>query len=485
MRNASRTPTPLDKLDPTESWEPWEPSSSDPWNRKWAGHLFRRAAFGATWPQLEAAVADGMIATVDRMLNGGEGQDEFDRVMDSLAPESARFQPQDRTADVALQGWWLHRMLRTSHPLRERMTLFWHNHFATSILKVRQATPMARQNILIRSHALGKFGPFLLEMSRDPAMLIWLDSNSNSRGRPNENYARELMELFSLGVGRYTESDVREAARAFTGWHTDGKKFTLNNFQHDGGKKTLLGQTGNLDGADVVRIVLEQPAAAEFLIRKVYRAFISEGDPPPDRLLAPLADRYRASGYDAADLMRTILQSRLFFSSHAFRQRVKSPVEYAVGLLRGLEAKPTETQSMNLGGGAGGSLGNVMDGLGQTLFAPPNVKGWNGGESWLNSATLLARHNLAWKVVQGAGAQSPLGVKVNPAALVRKYVGKRDAAGQVGFLLELLLQPGEKEVDAQRSQKLVEFLGSGDLVLDDRLRETVHAALLMPEFQLS
>jgi uncharacterized protein (DUF1800 family) len=482
MRDASPTPTPLEKLDPGETWAPWEPSAADPWGRKWAGHLFRRAAFGASWPQLEAAVADGPHDTIDRLLTGGDGQDEFDRLMDSLAPEPARFQPQD-VADVALQGWWLHRMLRTSHPLRERMTLCWHNHCATSVLKVRQPALMAHQNVLIRTQALGKFGPFLLEMSRDPAMLIWLDSNSNARGRPNENYARELMELFSLGVGHYTESDVREAARAFTGWHTDGRKFTLNKLQHDGGKKTVLGRTGELDGADVIRIVLEQPAAAEFLVRKVYRAFVSEGEPPPDRLLAPLADRYRASDYDTADLLRTVLRSRLFFSPHAFRQRVKSPVEYVVGLLRGLEAKPSESQGMTMGGGSGNSLGNLMDGLGQTLFAPPDVKGWTGGESWLNSATLLARHNLAWKVVQGPPA--PLGVKVNPAALVRKYAGKRDAGGQVGFLLDLLLQPGESEVDARRSRKLAEFLAPGGLVLDERLRETVHAALLMPEYQLS
>src|SRR5207244_7295670 len=149
------------------------------------------------------------------------------------------------------------------------LTLFWHNHFATSIVKVESVPLMHRQNVLLYKHALGKFGPFLLEMSRDPAMLIWLDSNNNVKGKPNENYAREVMELFSLGVGNYTEKDIREAARAFTGWHTDAEGFKFKPAAHDGGEKTVLGQKGNWDGGDVIRIVLEQPAAARFLVRKL------------------------------------------------------------------------------------------------------------------------------------------------------------------------------------------------------------------------
>lgn len=470
--------TPLGGLDPAEAWAPWEPSPDDPWDRKWAGHLYRRAAFGASWPELKAATDASPGEAVDRLLAGGEGQAEFDRLMDELAPDSSPFQS---TPDVnGLQEWWMHRMVHSLHPLRERLVLFWHNHFATSFLKVRQPALMRRQNLLIREHALGKFGPFLLAMSRDPAMLIWLDSNSNARGRPNENYARELMELFALGVGHYTESDVREGARAFTGWHTDGRRFTFNRFQHDDGPKTVLGRSGRLDGDDVVRVVLEQPAAARFLVRKVYRHFVAEGEPPPDALLAPLAARFRSSGYDVADLVGAVLRSRLFFSDHAFRQRIKGPAEFVVGMLRGLEASAAEVQSY---GNPAPALAGLMDGLGQTLFAPPNVKGWPGGESWLNSATLLARHNLAWKVVQGA--QGPPGVKVNPASLVRKYAERRDPQGRVDFLLDLLLQPGNGEVDGRARRKLVEFLGSGGAASDARLRETIHAVLLMPEYQLA
>lgn len=474
--------SPLDAIDPAEAWAPWTPSPSTPWDRKWAGHLYRRAAFGASWPELQEALDIGHEATIDRLLAGREGQDDFDRLMDELGPDSLQqLQPNNDGNESTLQSWWLHRLIHTMHPLRERMVLFWHNHFATSILKVRQPGLMKQQNVLIRRHALGKFAPFLLEISRDPAMLIWLDGNSNSRGKPNENYAREVMELFTLGVGHYSETDVREAARAFTGWHTDGRKFTLNHFQHDDGKKTLLGQTGDWNGEDVVRIVLEQPAAARFLIRKLYRYLISEGETPSNALVEPLAARYRDSGYDTAELVGTMLRSRLFFSDQAYRQRIKSPVEYVVGLLRSLEAsvEPSADYSMR-------QQPRLMDGLGQSLFAPPNVKGWTGGEAWLNSATLLARHNLAWKVVQGT--QGPSGIKSNPSALVRKYATSRDAKGQVDFLFDLLLQPAEGEVDERAIGKLVEFMSQGkpSAKPPERLvRETIHALLLMPEYQLS
>ena len=205
-------------------------------------------------------------------------------------------------------------MLHGGHPLREKLTLFWHNHFATSLAKVQDPALMFRQNCLLREHALGRFGPLLQAISRDAAMLVWLDSNSNVKGKPNENYARELMELFSLGVGHYTEKDIREAARAFTGWRTDGEGFAFDARLHDGGPKTVLGQTGAWDGGDVVRIVLEQPAAARFLVRKLYHFFVSEKAVPPDALLEPLCESFRKSDYDIAALVRTILASRHFYS---------------------------------------------------------------------------------------------------------------------------------------------------------------------------
>ena len=474
MRQA--TPTPLD---PAAAWEPWTPGPGDPWSLEWAGHLHRRAAFGASWPELQDALRRGPGAAVDALLSGGEGYEGFDRLMDELAPEAPEQFGGGTPGDGGLQAWWLYRILHTPHPLRERMTLFWHDHFATSIAKVRRPAAMKAQNLLIRRHALGSFRPFLLEMSRDPAMLAWLDSNSNVRGRPNENFARELLELFSLGVGRYAEADVREAARAFTGWHTDGSNFTHNRLQHDDGPKTILGQAGPWDGADVVRIVLDQPAAAHFLVRKLYRQFISEAAIPPPPLLEPLAERFRGSDYDVGDLVGTMLRSRLFYSDHARRRRVKGPVEFVAGIFRSLGGRLP-------GAGPAPPPAGLLDGLGQTLFAPPNVKGWPGGESWLNTATLLARHNLAWKLVQGP--LGPLGARVDPAALLRAHAGGARGTAAIDFLLDLLLQPSAGEIAPRARDELARFLAEGDLkgvALDRRLREATHAILTMPEYQLA
>jgi uncharacterized protein (DUF1800 family) len=479
----------LNSLDPASAWEPWTPGRTDPWNRKWAGHLFRRAAFGASWPEIENAVTVGVEATVDQLLKGGEGQAEFNQIMDELAPETAT--NEDSPRPDRLQGWWLARMINTPFPLLERMTLFWHNHFATSIAKVRHPYLMKQQNVLLRKNALGKFGPFLLEMSKDPAMLLWLDSNSNVRGKPNENYARELMELFTLGVSNYTENDIREAARAFTGWHTNRDasrqfygpaksiKFVFRAYLHDDGVKTILGQTGKWDGQDVVRMVLDRPAAARFLAGKLFRHFVSETESPPARLLEPLATQLRKSEYDSAQAIRTILRSKLFFSEHAYRQRIKSPIEFLVGILRSLEGK-TEVEW------AQQNLPAPLDGLGQNLFVPPSVKGWEGGKAWLNSATVLARHNLAWKVLDREGEPYPC--RVNPVALVDKYGAGKEPGDQVTFLLRLLLQPGEQEIDIRAREKLSEFLARGrpqGEPLDRRVRETTHAVLLMPEYQLA
>jgi hypothetical protein len=481
----------LRKLDPAKEWAPWQPSPRDPWGAKWAGHLYRRAAFGGSWPQIQAAVKAGPEAAVEKLLAGGAGLEEFDQIMDAVAPG----QPSPRRGGVQpeggydLEGWWLHRMVVTPHPLQERMTLFWHNHFATSVSKVRLPELMRDQNALLRRQALGKFDTLVQEISRDPAMLVWLDSNSNTKGRPNENYAREVMELFCLGVGNYTEKDVQEAARAFTGWHTNvnveaggtnGVKpaFTFRAALHDDDEKTVLGRTGNWDGTDVVKIVLGRPECARFVVRKLYRHFVGEDAVPPDSLLDPLADTFRSSGYDTAAVMKVIFRSRHFYSRFAHRQRVKGPVEYLVGLLRGLEAKlPSDA--------ATGTLALATQGLGQTLFAPPSVKGWDGGTAWLNTATLLGRTNAAWRVLQEPGTA---GVRLNPLGLLTKHAPGRDPAGQVAFLLDLLLQPDAGEVDEKATKLLAEYLGKGQprgLSLDRRLREVLHAVACMPLAQMA
>jgi uncharacterized protein (DUF1800 family) len=466
---------PLDKLDPGKVWQPWEPTDQDPFNLKWAGHLYRRAGFGANLPQLRAAVKEGLQATFAKVVQREPNPEESYRFYNTTGEAIAR-----GNNPFQLRGWWVYTLVYTPQPLLEKMVLFWHNHFATSIAKVGRTTLMYRQNQLIRKHALGKFEPFLLEMSKDPAMLIWLDSNSNLKGAPNENYAREVMELFSLGVGNYKEHDIREAARAFTGWHTNGEEFEFNARVHDDGEKVVFGHEGNLDGGDVVRLLLQQPACARFLVRKLYRYFISEAQDPPAALLEPLAERLRKSAYDVGDLVRTMLLSRHFFSEHAYRARIKSPVEFVLGAASAVGQKLVAPQA----------LVSKMDAMGQSLFAPPNVKGWEGGKNWLNTATVLARHNFAQTLTSGTGQlnlgdpTAPIAVAIDPAAIIRRE--KLTEPEQIVALLIDLLLDGQVRDEAR--QRLQSFVAEGrpqGSNLDQRVRETIHSIMTMPEYQLS
>src|SRR5262249_10507349 len=226
-------------IDPKWAWEPYTPSDKAPWDLKRAGHLLRRATFGPTHDELTAAVKAGPEETIEGLFKGGDGQEVFDRSMAPLAESITRANNGAQT-----RTWWLYRMLYGPHPLREKLTLFWHNHFATSNAKVQNAGFMLRQYELLRKHALGSFAELLREMSYDPAMLVWLDARESKKGTPNENSARELMELFSLGIGNYTEKDIREAARAFTGWSLQGTEVVFTAEQHDDGMKTVLGKSG-------------------------------------------------------------------------------------------------------------------------------------------------------------------------------------------------------------------------------------------------
>jgi uncharacterized protein (DUF1800 family) len=474
----------LDLIDAGEAWQPWRPTAADPWGRKWAAHLYRRAAFGATQAELLEAERLGPQSTLEMLIRGQAPADDLRQTLTDVG----RIAAEHDDGGEQLRGWWLYVMLHGAHPLREKLTLFWHNHFATSIVKVQNSELMFRQNCLLRTHALDKFGPLLQEISRDCAMLLWLDSNRNVAGQPNENYARELMELFSLGVGSYSEADIREAARAFTGWQTDGKNFTFQARMHDGGSKAVLGRTGNWNGDDIVRIVLAQPVTARFLVRKLYRFFISENVEPPDRLLAPLAEAFRANDYDIAALVRTMLSSRHFYSEHAFRQKVKSPVEFIVGavnsVIRNTDQSPLPSQS----------LVGRLSAMGQSLFAPPNVKGWPGGRDWLNTSTLLERDNFAAALASGSVWTGPPprttvtttnGIVARGSPRPEFDTAAHDAAREpdevVRALIDLHLSGG---VRPEVQKKLVAFLSAGPAV-GQQIREVVHAIMTTPEYQLA
>jgi uncharacterized protein (DUF1800 family) len=466
--SANRLST-LNQSDP-ELLEPYTPSAADPWDRRKVAHLYRRAAFGASWSELEDGVRMGPEACIDRLMRG---QGKW-----SVAEED--FAAIARTAVAAgndrnLQGWWIFRMFAGGHPLAERFTLFWHDHFATSQDKVANLGLMHQQNEMFRRHALGHFwdretGGILLAASRDPAMLVWLDSNSNRRAAPNENYAREIMELFALGIGNYTEQDIREAARAFTGWFVHKNEFRFNSSEHDSGVKTVLNRPGNWDGGDVVRIIAEQPATALYLVGKIYRYLVSENESPDSDVLEHLAQRFREHDYDVGWLVQTILHSRLFFSAAAYRQRIASPIDFTVGTAKRLEGSRVSPVA----------LADVCAKLGQTLFHPPNVAGWEEGKAWINSSTLLGRTNFAQEIVATSGRFAG---RTDPAALAIKY-GRTSDHDIVDFFLELLVDGNVPNDTRTQLLQAVSSAGASEIAQRDRVRRLVQLILSLPEYNL-
>ncbi|WP_345814018.1 DUF1800 domain-containing protein [Paraburkholderia sp. PREW-6R] len=280
-----------------------------------------------------------------------------------------------------LRAWWVREMLSTTTPLTERMTLFWHNHFTSGEDKVSYPQLMAQQNMLLRRDALGNFGELLHDVAKDPAMLQYLDGASNRKGKPNENFAREVMELFTLGEGHYSQRDVTEAARAYTGWSLDpdAQSYVWRANQHDDGEKTVLGQTGPFDGDQVLDILLAQPETATFVTTKLWREFVS--DTPDPARIAPIAAQFRASHYDIKVALRGLFLTDAFWSDDERGVLVKSPAEFVVGTLREFDIGYDNTAPF---------VAQIRT-LGENLFYPPNVKGWPGGTSWINSSTLLAR----------------------------------------------------------------------------------------------
>jgi uncharacterized protein (DUF1800 family) len=457
---------------PALAWAPFEPAGGRKWDLACVAHLHRRAGLGAAWPVLQRDVRDGARASIDRLLSGeqksGDGAPaaEFESTLDQMEAELAP------SADLArIQSIWLYRLIFTPQPLRERMTLFWHNHFATSNTKVQNPALMQRQNHLLRTLALGDFRALLTAIGKDPAMLIWLDSTINRKAKPNENYAREVMELFSLGRGHYSEQDIREAARAFTGWFVIRDRFEVVPRQHDGGSKTVLGHTGPWSGDDIPGILLDQPACAEFICRKLFRHFISETHTPTEKLIAPLARAFRESGYQVNEPVAIILRSNLFFDPGIRRRRVKSPIEYAIGTIRSLEVLDPTVQAAALADSCGR--------MGQSLYAPPSVAGWDGGTAWINSTAMLARANLALGLLsQENGA---LGQRLDPWKLATRH-GFGARAKIAGFYINLLAQG---QIEPKVRDQIEKAALSKTASEDAAAREVVRLILTSPEYQLA
>ena len=358
-----------------------------------ARHLLNRTSFAAQTAEIEDYAKFTRAEAVDRLLAETRRQAaypapawtaKYERVFRPDMTQEERMKANRRELverGLELRTWWVAEMLSTPSPLTEKMTLFWHNHFATSQQKVRVGNLMYRQNVMLRRYALGNFAAMLREISKDPAMLVYLDGAQNRKGAPNENFAREVMELFTLGEGHYSEQDIKEVARAFTGWSIDPElgEFRFRRAIHDDGSKTILGSSGKFNGDDVVTLLLQQPATGEFIVGKLWREFVS---PEPDTAaVKQLAATWRAANYEIKPLMRAMLLSSAFWAPENRGTLVKSPVDLVIGSLRQFRFSVEDPAPFAV----------ILRQLGQDLFGPPNVKGWPVGDAWLNTTTLLAR----------------------------------------------------------------------------------------------
>ena len=373
-----------------------------------ARHLLSRAGFGPTPAEIRTLEMLDYSTAVDRLLaafqpkaatpapawvNDGLGalrQKQQAMAQTTGDGKAVQVQPPLQEQSRQLRNWWIEEMVATEQPLVEHMVLFWHNHFTSSLTKTYYPGSLYQQNEMFRANALGNFATLLKAVPRDPAMLLYLDGVRNVARQPNENFARELLELFTLGEGHYTEGDIKAAARAFTGWSIDRAtgQFVFLEQAHDGGEKTFLGQTGRFGGDEIIAILLNHPRTAETITEKLWREFVSL---KPDRAeIGRLAAVFRSSGYEIKPLMRALFLSPSFRDPANRAALIKSPVDLIVGTVRVLGLPvPEKTQ-----------LARMMGGLGQSLFNPPNVKGWSGGESWITAYTLLQRQQILRRIVE-------------------------------------------------------------------------------------
>jgi uncharacterized protein (DUF1800 family) len=472
-------------------------------------HLLRRAGFGATPAELDEYLALGFDGAVDRLVH----PEEVEEADFTLEVETA----EQLVKRGTLQAVWTARMVQTRRPLLEKMTLFWHGHFATSLQKVKSVTVMSEQIDTFRTLAFGRFEDLLLAVIQDPAMLVWLDNVRSKSEAPNENLGRELLELFTLGVGNYTEDDVKAASRALTGYsvllargeqvgdddtmaadlmegdteaakreqrldrRTRAAEFSFRDRWHDDGEKTFLGETGAWDGADIVRIVSAHPACARFIAGKLFAFFA--WDKPDDATVAPFAGVFMASGGDLRETVGAILRSPEFSSEEAYRAKVKSPIEFVASLIRELGGQEAP----------GGAIA-AMSAMGQTLYAPPNVGGWPSGLGWIGPSTLLERYNVTNDLFGTAAAARTKGqtAALDPAALLTD-LRKQTPAALVALVVDRLLS-GDIE-DGQR-ETLTAYLAQtpagdplsfdpADPVFAGKLRGLIRLITTIPAYQLN
>lgn len=373
-------------------------------DREKIAHILRRFGFGASEAELDYYEAKGLAGTIDLLLNYEQVDEGWDLPLERFSNQQGQLRIQ------SAQAWWIMRMCVTKRPLQEKMTLFWHDHFATSAAKVDVPMAMFKQNEIIRAGATGRFQNLLTTVSKDPAMLYWLDNHYNVAGKPNENFAREVMELFTLGIGHYEEKDIQEASRAFTGWTfgvgpqgrkldriTPRSRFLLRDSEHDYGSKTVLGNTGSFDGEDIFGILCGQEQTAKYIATKIWSWF-AYLQPEPE-LINGLSRKFYENGLDIKKLLREVMESPAFYSQKAIRRVYKNPIDFTVSTIRQLgvavqlleSVKDAETTEVFRRVAPVFVTNQASKSMGLELFYPPDVDGWPSGSAWISSATMVER----------------------------------------------------------------------------------------------
>ena len=379
------------------AWKTYVPSDKLPWDLSRVVHLHRRCVFGASQQELQRDLGGDPQDAVSRILEGASRSEsvpsEFEQVSELLRNAAV-----DSDNPLRLKAWWVYRMLYSPHPLQERMTLMWHCHFATSNLKVKNLAQMSQQNEVLRRRSLGSFANLLHDVMHDPALLRWLDAPSNRQGQANENLARELMELFTIGVGNYHEADVSEAARILTGWTVRRGKATLLSSNHDAGEKSVLGESGNFGLKDLLAILTKHTATSNRIAWRICSEFFGE-NLPGEAAINELAAGLRERDLDVGWACETVIRSERFFETENIGTRVCDPATFLIAPLRAMECWRWSPSTL--------ILASWLARFGQDLFYPPNVGGWTGGRSWLATRTLLARANYVQAIALGQLTNPP------------------------------------------------------------------------------
>ena len=490
-----------------------KPIDKAKWDYYTAAHLLNRAGFGGTPEEIEKLAAMSPADAVLSLVNYEQtpdptpdpewakpdpGRAERLRTQRNADPDTRKMMQQqeqqlERQRILDLKHWWLMRMVHGPRPLQEKMTLFWHGHFATSEDKVRDAYLMWRQNNLFRQQATGDWLNLLTAMSKDPAMLVWLDQAQSRKEHPNENFAREVMELFTLGEGHYTEKDITEAARALTGWTYDRvtEQFVNRPALHDTGIKTILGRTGNLNGDDFLQQIVRQPQSSLYICAKLWNFFAGQDASPA--LVSALALRFRTAGMNFKSVLVVMLLSEEFYADSIVRNQVKSPVQWLVGAVRSLQREvPVPVVCLAL-----------TRSLGQDLFAPPNVKGWDGGLSWITTNNLLARYNYAaflvqgdMSVLRGLNLGGPNGggnmqmqnrlENVTPPLLdVDRILTEEERSDKTKLIAALERRFIQGKLRDTQEQTLRDYLDGQPSLTPEVIRNTVRLLMSTPEYQLT